>query len=189
MSRRELILAIATVAVLGIGLVLRFAPEGDTVEPVATQLETAGTFEGASPRRQLESSIAIIEQGPEIREAYRRVEAQFPERVGNRTPEATFSDELTRMMKEQGWERPKIRPPQTTEIPEVDDYYYIDLEVQVTGELQEALNLLSAFQNKGLLIKAFDITNTNPDQQVVSMDVTVSRLARIDDAGRRRLRG
>lgn len=180
MSRRELILAIATVSVLALGLIIRFTP-------VLSFGRGPGGAAGTEAA-QFEQNMEWIERGPLIREAYREVEAQFPETIGNRTPEATFSDELTRMMKEQGWQHPRIRPPRTSEIPDVEDYYFIDLEVEVTGELQAALRLLSAFQNTGLLIKSFNLTKPNPDANVVNMDVTVSRLARADQNGARRLR-
>lgn len=174
MSRRELTLLIATLSVFAIFIGFRFLPEGG----IAGAGFGSGQLE--NERQQLRTNKEWIEEGQRIRKDYERVEAQFPEKVGNRSAEATFSDELTRMVKELGWNRPKIKPPRKRKIKDVEDYYYIDLDVEVVGNLDQTLALVGEFLRKGLLIKSFEISKTNPDGQNVRSDVTVSRLAKVD---------
>ena len=180
MSGRERTLVILTAAVVIIAAAVLLVPE---------DFSLGGGLAGGQldqERSIFRQSLEQLQQGPELRRAYRRVEAQFPERIGNRSPDATFTDELTRMLKEKGERTPRVKPATRTYIDDVEDYYYIDLELEITGTVQKMVDLLIDFQRTGLLIKTFDLDKRTPDRTEIVLKVTVSRLARMDEEEQRR---
>ncbi len=180
MSRRERIILGITIAVAVVGALFfvhdKFAKSDEGSE--------GGV---ANAQRTFEDSFRKLQDGPAIRQAYEVVNTQLPERLPNRTPEATFSDEVTRLLKERGWPTPTVKPARPSPIPDVDDYYYIDLEVSVAGRLAEIINLMIEFKNTGLLIKAFDVDKRSMDRDEVMLNVTVARLAKMDEEKRKKL--
>ena len=178
MKRREQFLAIITVVALIGAVAYRMMPTGGGLSAL-----TSGDLD--SSRTTFQEFHRLLEDGPEIRERFERVAARFPERHPNRTPRATFTDELTALLKEKGWPNPTLSPAREIEIDDVDDFYYIDLDVQVAGPFAKMINLLITFQQTGLLIKSFDFQiqriDLDRDRDMVQMDVTVSRLAKWDE--------
>ncbi len=179
MSQRERIILIVTIVVLVLGVGFRIMPEN---------ILSFGGGQVSGAREVFEENLKLIQRGPAIREAYRRVNTQLPEQLPDTTPEATFSNEVARRLQQKGWERPLVKPAKPTEIKEVEDYYYIDLDISLEGTLEKALDVLKDFQKMGLLIKAFQIEKRNMDADEVALTVTVSRLAKMDEEELRRLK-
>lgn len=175
MNQREKILAGLTGAAVLVGAALLFMPDDWLGE---------GVFVAADARQaktEFVDALERIKEGPAILEAYGRVETKLAERRGDRTPEATFSFEMTEVLKKAGWETPKLKPPKQAFIKEVEDYYYVDLELEVTGEVESLVNLLIEFKNLGILIKAFELEKKNMDENEAVLKVTASRLAKADE--------
>ena len=85
--------------------------------------------------------------------------------------------------------KPTIKTPKSSEIKDAEDYYFIDLEVTELGPLELMVDLLLEFQRAGLLIKSYELVKTNADRDLVRMNVTVSRLAKIDESRKGSRRG
>ena len=66
----------------------------------------------------------------------------------------------------------------TTDIENIEEYYYIDVEASVDGPPQKMVDLLIDFQKAGLLIKYVKLLKPNNDRNQLKMDVLVSRLAK-----------
>lgn len=183
MNKRERIIASVTVIVIIVAGAMLWLPE---------DLTSGAAFGGGDldrTRTTFRELRDLMDEGPAIRATYRRVEAQFPERIGNRTPEATFSEELSRLMVEKRGAKPTIKTPKSSEIKDAEDYYFIDLEVTELGPLELMVDLLLEFQRAGLLIKSYELVKTNADRDLVRMNVTVSRLAKIDESRKGSRRG
>jgi hypothetical protein len=143
--------------------------------------------EASAARQTFQEYFARIQYGPAIREAYDRVNTRLPERLPNSTPEATFSNEVVRLLQSRGWDRPIVKPARPSLIEDVNDYYYIDLEVRLRGGLQNIISVMLDFQKAGLLIKTFEIQKRDMDKDQLDLMVTLSRLARMDENHERRL--
>lgn len=126
--------------------------------------------------------------GPEVRVKYAQLNTKLPPLAPGRTPELTFTDEVTRMLNARGWPAPQVEPAKTTAIKEANDYYYIDLLVKVNGPLRDVMNLLADFQDQNIIIKQFKMEKANMDAEPVALEVTVSRMAKYepDDVKKRR---
>ena len=179
MNQREKIILATTivVAVIGLGFMLE-----------NKLFQGPDSVQVAGARETFEQYLKQVKIGPSIREAYQRVNTQMPERLPNSTPEATFSNEVAKRLQDKGWERPTVKPARPSEIKNVDDYYYIDLDLSLTGTLEKVIDVLKDFQQTGLLIKAFQIEKRNMDGEEVGLTVTVSRLAKMDEERLRKLR-
>ena len=134
-----------------------------------------------SSRRAFRDARQWLERGPDIRREYLRVEAQFPEREGNRTPESTFSNEMERLLEKRGYRTPNLKQTKRTFIKDVEEYYYIDLEFDVSGTQQKMIDLLADLRQAGLQVKSFRLNKTNSENDRLLMDVIVSRLAKFDE--------
>lgn len=131
-------------------------------------------------------AFEILRKGPAIDGAFARVDTKLPKAIPGRTPELTFSDEVTRILVGRNWQTPKVKPPKTSEIKDVEDYYYIDLEISVTGPLEKLVDLMVFFQEQNILVKNFKLEKPRVDSDQVNLDVTVSRLARADPEERKK---
>lgn len=180
MNSRERFLLIGVISAVVIAGAVFLLPEDFSI----TSPFSGGDLDSA--RRTFRDDFDWIKKGPAIRRDYQRVEAQFPERVGTRTPESTFSDELAKMLTEKGVLNPAIKAPEQAFIEGVEDYYYIDLEVRLFGELPQMIDILTQFHQKGLLIKSLELRKSNPDVPKVQLDVRVSRLAKLDETQKKK---
>lgn len=174
MSQREKVILAITIAVVLLAGALYLVPEA-TLE----RLRGDGS-EVDIALDQFSLNMELVETGPAIRKAYRRVETQLPERLPNSTPEATFTNEVARKLQDLGWDRPTVLPAKPALIDGVDDYYYIDLEVRLSGTHKKTIDVMLDFARTGLLVRGFQMTKKNMDQDVVDLTVILSRLAKAD---------
>lgn len=182
MSQREKIILIITIVVVVFAGGLYLVPE-----EVLDRLRGDGS-EVSIALDQFNRNMELVETGPAIREAYRRVETQLPEVLPNSTPEATFTNEVARKLQDLGWDRPTVLPAKPALIEGVDDYYYIDLEVRLSGTHLKTIEVMLDFMRTGLLIRGFQMTKKNMDQDVVDLTVVLSRLAKADAKKMEKLR-
>ena len=92
-----------------------------------------------------------------------------------------FSDELNDLIINQlKVAAPDMEPPSFSEIPDVDEYEFVEIEAQVNGGLGELINLLRVMDKRGLLIKTFKLSKayTRHQSDLVEMDFTVARLVK-----------
>ena len=94
MNQREKVLGSGVLIVVIIAIVVQFMPEDGSL------FEGFGGGNVSASRTVFLTNSKVLEEGPAIRAAYRRVEAQFPEVVGNRTAASTFSEELDKLFKQ-----------------------------------------------------------------------------------------
>lgn len=183
MNRREKVLTILVVAAIAVAAAFQFAPEG------AFEVSALGGGDLDRARRSFRESYRMLQLGPQIRLDYERFEAQFPEQVGNRTPESTFTVELDRLLTDKGWTNPQLKPPKRVKIKDIDDYYYIDIDLTLPAvrNQQDAIDLLADLQTSGLLIKHFKIAKPRPDIEVFRLDAIVSRLAKLSPEEREQI--
>jgi hypothetical protein len=130
----------------------------------------------------------LRDRAPVIFERLNRIVLLFPEEKANQTPETTFRIELDQMMqRELNQQAPIIhRAEQVFFENDAVDYYYIDIRIQLTGTLQQMVDALKEFERQGLMIKSFNLNKGRQrDHDVVGLEATVSRLARMNESVRK----
>lgn len=183
MNPRERNLLIVTVLVLILGGGYYFMPEDISLGG------DAGVGNAAAESRRFDEYREWLERGPSVEREYRRIDAIFPQQVGTQTAESTFSNELFELIKAQGWDKPTIKPARREIVEDVEDYYYIDLDVaSLIGPAQKIIDVMVEFRRNGLLIKHFKMRKANPDRDLITLNVTVSRLARFTAEEKKRMK-
>ncbi len=173
MNPRERNLLIVTIIVVVLGGGYYLMPEDLSLA------RDAGVGNAAAERRRFEEYREWIERGPSVKREYSRIDAIFPQQVGTQTAESTFSNELFELIKAQGWDKPTIKPARREIVEDVEDYYYIDLDIaSLVGPAQKIIDLMVELRRNGLLIKHFKMRKANADRDLITLNVTVSRLAR-----------
>jgi hypothetical protein len=178
-KKRERILLIIVLISGALGLFYRFYL-ADALEASAS----GGTL--SVEQRVFRDNVKMLKDKAFIEGNYRRFDIGLPERVNNQKPDKTFVNELDKMLKQQlGIPAPKIGIPKNNWIENVDDYYFIDVNVDVDGAPEEMVTLLQNMEKHGLLIKDFTLTKT---REGAHLKVGVSRLVKHDDESRRKVK-
>lgn len=182
MNPRERNLLIITILVVILGGGYYFMPEDFSLGG------DVGAGNAAAESRRFEEYREWIERGPSVEREYRGIEATFPQKVGTQSAESTFSNELFELIKVQGWDKPTINPARREIIEDVEDYYFIDLDVaNLVGPAQKIIDVIAELRRNGLLIKHFKIRKANVDRDLITLNVTVSRLARFTAEEKKRM--
>jgi len=167
MNPREKKLAIGVVLTILIAAVVWKLTEQKTEEVAPGGIQDA--------RKTFNEYYQLLQDREWVGQAYDRVNSPLLEIAPGQTAEATFSNEVNRVLVEKGWDRPNIKPPKRSDIPGVADYFYIDLEVTLQGTLAKIANVMLDLQSNGVLIKSFKTDKRNMDADVVDLDMVVAR--------------
>ena len=182
MNKRERNLVIITLLVVGILLSYQFyfadkLETGDTAAAVGNLDEARSTFTDFA---------GTFAKGRQIRREYARIDIGIPERTGTKQPTATFSDELYKMLTTQfSVDAPRMGTPKRVAIKDVDDYYFIEIDVTITDTLDNLIKLLRELDGGGLLIKSFTLDKRSRGQDLAQLDMTVARLVKHDEESRK----
>ena len=184
MSKREKIILIVTVAVAVVALLYRFGLSGLADEISSTSERMTRAQQAYDEyQRQLDKQSAI--EGD-----YRKIEGQFSTTDPNRKPDQAFTEDVARLCRELGLNYPRIEPVQDAEIPEVDEYKFMTVEVKSSGDLEQFVKLLKGFEQRSLLITALKITHP-PNAPSFILSVTVARIVKLtpDELNRKEEKG
>src|SRR6185295_8608133 len=98
---------------------------------------------------------------------------------------APFSDELFALLRDRGFSTPSMDPPKYAEIENVDAYCTVDITARLNGAPFRLTSLLGEMEQRGMLIKAFDLNRANSrDPNEIALTVTVARVIKQDDTSR-----
>lgn len=176
MNQRERIILIITVVVVALTLGFNFM--GDSLPSFGGG--AGGDLE--REQRRFRDNVKLLQQGDEIRSNYKAIEVGLKEGSANQRPERAFTDELYKLLTERlGAPNPRIETASFTAIPNVDDYCYVDVPLQIQGTYEQIMQLLREMDQIGLLIKQLKIGQRNRNQnEVVDLNLTVARLVKTD---------
>jgi hypothetical protein len=184
MKSSEKTLVIATVAVVALGLYIKLSSGGSGLFSASSGSE--GNL--AAEQERFRQYAGFVRDGDQIREAYNRVTLRnIPERRGNKRPGDTFVDELARILTDEFHQvSPRVDPYVPSKIPKVEDYYFVDVDVAMDGQVGEMIRLLLQMEQRGLLIKEFTLDRRTDFR--ASLKVKVARLVQHDAFSRRMMR-
>jgi hypothetical protein len=187
MNQREKTILIATIVVMVGSLAFTFLPSGSNETDTPTVTQSAGDV--AAARRTFMKNIATLQDGAKINDKYKSIDAAVAEQVKFGRPEQVLANNLYDLLTQRlQVPNPRIGTGQLVEIPSVNDYCFIDISVDISGNYRDIINLLSEMDRIGLLIKTFKIVQRNRNQaDTVDLNLTVSRLVKVDEKIRKRL--
>ncbi len=181
MNKRERTLLIVTVVVLVIGGVLYFMPEN------LLQTLRGGGGDLASAQKTFQNHLKTLKQGREIRAKYKRIEVGQSKPKPGQTPSEQFSNELYQLLTERfRIAGPNIEKARRETIEDVDDYYFVEIPIQVNGTRRDMVQLLINLEDIGVLIKTYELGKVSGRRggNQVSLDVEVARLVKHDEESR-----
>jgi hypothetical protein len=185
MNTRERLLIVATIVAAAIGLFFHSYYD-DLVASLGSSEAGSLTAEQSRFRRY----SGVVGERPRIEADYRKATLRNISEVRpNERPGNTFMNDLSRLLSDElGQPNPRIEPYQMSMIPEVEDYYFVDVDVTVNGEIGDLIRLLVQMEGTGLLIKEFTMEQRGTARRANgSLRVKVSRLVQHDDVSRRLL--
>ena len=182
MAPRERNLAIATIAIVVLALGYHFV--------LGPMLEGGGLgLGGGTTRGEFKGALATLEEGETILNDYRAIAFGVKAGQDGRRPAESFSNELYNLLTQRlGIRSPRIEPPDYSIIEDVDEYYFVEIEVVVRGTYAEMTRLLRELEGLGLLIKHFRFeSGGRRRREEMTLNVTVARLVKHDRLSRQRL--
>jgi hypothetical protein len=184
-NKRERMLLILTLAVVVPLLAYHFFM-ADAIEGALA----GGTGELGEARGQFRQYAKTLEDSRNIREQYQAISFTSPEREGNLSPAQTFQNQISTMLTQQfNIMTPQIESPTFSAIKDVDDYYFVDIAMQVSGPDKQIVSLIQDMNRMGLLIKRFDLKRLSLKfSDSLQLDIEVSRLVKHDAASRKLLK-
>lgn len=178
MNRREQILTILTVVVVGGALLFQFV--------LAPMLEGGGAMTTVQAgdldriRNTFRNHVEKLEKSGGIRQEFEQF--GFSAAAADAGPNAgdIFRDELFELLTSRlGVSTPQISPADEFEIPNVEEYNFVEVEVQVSDTYPEIINLLRNMESRGLLIRRVKIEQRNRrDPETIELEVDVARLVK-----------
>jgi hypothetical protein len=188
MKKSERNLTIITVTIVVLALLYNFVL-ADLFTGGDGGAETSATVDLADEQTRFERYASTLRDGPAIRQRYQAIASLESGEGDARTPAESFGNELyTLLTRRLNIASPRIEPPNYSVIEDVDDYYFVEIEVGVGGTYDQLVQLLLDMEQLGLLIKTFrfEMAGRGANGEV-SLNVTVARLVKHDDYSRRRL--
>jgi acetolactate synthase regulatory subunit len=185
MKKSEIILLVATVIVMGGGLYLTLTPE-ETAESAVTAV-SAGDLQAA--REKFHKNLKLMKDGAGINEEFKRFAVSMEDTKTAGDPGMAATTQLFNVLHDQlGIQQPVISISREELIQNVEEYYFINIKIQVGGTEAEMKKLLRNMEQLGFLIKSFKMSlRSHGQDDQVDMDVTVSRLIKHDDYSRKKL--
>ena len=184
MNKRERILLITTVIIVGVGGILYFLPE----DLLKSLRGGNGGGDLNTVRQTFTNYGTILKRAPKIRDEYQEIafgQSSNPE--AGQTPSEEFSNELYNLLTERfGIAGPDIDKARLSSIEDVPEYYFVEIPLHVKGELPDMIRLLINMEGIGVLIKSFDLAQAPSRQEEiqVNLDVEVARLIKHDEQSR-----
>ena len=174
-NREQKILQLTIVVVGGVLLWWGVAPIWDNYVQLKEDLE--------AEKATFNKNKKILQRTEEIEEEFRRVEAQFPDVEEGRSPDFAFSEDVAAAVESilPGERRPAIQPPKSEPIKNVDDYEFLNLVMDVSGQYEKLAQLLKGFDQKGFLVKSITLDHSNPDKPELSLNITLARIVKLED--------
>lgn len=182
MQKREKILLFATVLVVVLGLALRFSPDEWSLGGMMAAGDLGDT------RETFRRYARTLEESEQIRRDYQEIDVNIPERVGGKSPGNTFMDELNNLLTRQfGVPNPEINPYKIVDIDDVEDYYFVEVQIALSGSPDQMIRLLERLEENRLLIREFSlISEGRRTGDRATLNVTVARLVKHDEESLRR---
>lgn len=179
MNQREKIILIVTLTVVCGALAFNFL--GDSL-PGFGAGDEGGIGDVANERRRFKNNLETLRRSDDINDQYKAIEVGLKEGEPGTWPERAFSNELFDLLTERlKVQNPRIEPASFSAIPNIDDYCYVDIPLQIQGDFNEIMRLLRDMEQLGLLIKSFRINQRNRNQNdIVDLNLTVARLVKTD---------
>ncbi len=166
-TTREKILLAATLAIAIGAIAYRLSGDGEWFGG----LSFAGG-ETADLQDIYDESRTILSREDDIQEQFRTIEAQYTRALGL-SPEKDFSEKVYAMCVDMGLP-PKHSPYEFEDIPDVEEYGLIFLNVSFAGQYSKVARLLKNLDASGYMIDGLRITNQQ-DQDYVSCHLSVAR--------------
>ncbi|HOE97416.1 MAG TPA: hypothetical protein PLS90_01025 [Candidatus Sumerlaeota bacterium] len=190
MNRRERILLIVTVLIVAPLLIYHFFL-ADWLEGMAGQAGGDLSVE----RARFASNIATLADRRQIETAYSRIDFSQSQPLPGQNATEHFLNELYGLLTEEFQiMNPRIEKARPQAIPDVPEYYFVELEVTVEGSPEEMLRLLVNMENRGVLIKSLTIDTRSGggfgrDDELVNLTVEVARLVKHTEESMKMMRG
>ncbi|MCC6547040.1 hypothetical protein IT570_07715 [Candidatus Sumerlaeota bacterium] len=102
-------------------------------------------------------------------------------------PALAFTQQVSDMCRELGFDFPPIRP-QAMPIDGVDDYELINVTIKTEGTFANTISLFKKFQDRGLIFRVVNLRSVRDKDQIVA-NVTVARIAPVQKRESSRGRG
>lgn len=188
--QREKTLMIVTAVIVVLGLGFSFMPEDleFSLPMFGARIETAGSLGEA--RKTFRTYRGWIQRGERIEADFRRIRFASPPESPGRRPQDEFARELYDLLtRTLNVPTPDIGTAAFTRIPDVDEYYFVELEVSVEGSYDQLTDLLTQIDRRGLLIREFIMQQSRRGtDDRLSLDFVVARLVKHDEDSRRYLK-
>jgi hypothetical protein len=169
MKPREKVLLVLTAVALVVFIGWRMGGEA-IFESVAS-----GSDEVVSLEREFEDNLEAFEEMYVIERDFAQV-GEFPRgSEGDLKPALAFTQQVSEMCRDLGFEFPPIRP-EVEEIEGVEDYELVNVAIRTEGTFQDTIKLLKTFHKNGLIFRDVDLQGTR-DKDIVTARVTVARIA------------
>lgn len=185
MKKRERNMIIITLAVVALALAFNFL----LADKLETSEESISSGNLDSTRETYHQYKQTLKDSATIKTQYQAIAFGQPEHVSGQDPGETFQNQLSRLLTEQlKVPNPQVGTPKYTEIKNVEDYYFINIDVRISGSHAELMQLLVNMQRLGLLIQNFSLKQQNRMQwEVIDLEITVARLVKHDADSKKRL--
>lgn len=175
LSKREKTLFIATVVAVLLG-VLSQTPLLQTAQALKTSQSDVD-----SAIKTFKNDQERLAAGADIIKQYKEIEDQFPQLKQGQKAEYQFSEDVDRLCKSLDFKYPTIDPPERQDIPDVEEYQFITVNVRTSGKFSSVSKLLKGFAEKKLIIKEVNLKHTI-DNDNVHIIVRVARIAKAEKA-------
>jgi hypothetical protein len=184
MNRRERNLIIVTVVVAAIALGFM------VYDNMTASLATADVGSLSAEQTAFRRNSRIVANFKKIRQDYNSVALRnLPPTRSNMRPVNIFQNELEHILTvEFGFPSPRVETSRMSPIPQVEDYYFVDVDVRIPGEVADLVRLLEQMERRGLLIKEFTLEQRGYGRrQSAELKVRVSRLFQHDEISRKEM--
>lgn len=198
MKKSERNLMLVTGACMLLALAVSFMPSSDE-----TSAEDGGLFNfgGASSgeledaKAQYQKYVQALTDKDELTARYQTIAQAQGEAEGGtgsqvKDPGAVFQNQLDQLLRDRlQVASPQIGRPDPSPIPNVDDYYYINIKVTTQGSYADMINLMKNMQQMGLLIQEFQMRPQRGSEgpEAIELNVTVARLVKHDENSKKLL--
>jgi len=182
MKPREKILLAATVLVCLVVLYAFFP--ADLFEGATAASGDSASLSAA--QKTFQDNFTALQDPDQIRAKYQAIAFNLPEQEAGKDPGGTFQNQLFKLLVDRlGVKNPRVSSPTLSRIPSVDDYYFVDIEVQTSGTHAELMKLMQDMESLGLLIKSFKFQQGSGygiQRDQINLTVKVARLVKHDAA-------